>query len=107
MLYTFLLQGVGTPLLQEHVAGIVQDEVIENLCMIDIFLSFVLQTNSQVQPQHFSHLIKWKRGVTHKWLGFIQFGLVLFGLGLILGNGEKGKGEIKMLNKDKKVIGRV
>ena len=42
MLYTFLLHGVGTPLLQEHVAGIVQDEVIENVCMIDIFLSFVL-----------------------------------------------------------------
>ena len=61
---------------------------------------------------HFT-LDKWKCGVLHKWLGFVQFGLVLLGLVLgfafIITRGIERirKGEIELLNKDTKAIGRV
>ena len=43
MLYTLLLHGVGTPLLQEHVAGIVQQELQGNVYIFDHigFLLFI------------------------------------------------------------------
>ena len=83
MLYTLLLHGLGSPLLQEHVAGIVQQEKQGNAYLIDQIFLFVWQANSPVRTRHTSHLDKWKCGVMHKWPGFVQFGLVL--LTLVLG----------------------
>ena len=66
----------------------------------------------QGQTRHLLHLDEWKCGVTHKWLSFIQFGLVLFGLVLVFEfiirwEIERPKKTVKeFMNEDEKVNGR-
>ena len=99
MLYTLLLHGVDTPLLQEHVAGIMQQELQGNVYIYDrifVVLECVLNTfhrgNVELRTKersfHKCGLNTFHNGklelctsVTYIPSGIfiIQFGLVLFG----------------------------